>query len=43
MQDTESHDVVTLENQITKRYELLISQRSWPSCSAVPLADCATA
>jgi len=26
MQDTESHDVVTLENQITERYGLLISQ-----------------
>ena len=26
MQDTESHDVVTLENQITERYERLISQ-----------------
>ena len=26
MQDAESHDVVTLENQITERYGLLISQ-----------------
>jgi hypothetical protein len=26
MQDAENHDVVTLENQITERYGLLISQ-----------------
>ena len=26
MQNAESHDVVTLENQITERYGLLISQ-----------------
>jgi hypothetical protein len=26
MQDTESHDVVTLEHQIIERYGLLISQ-----------------
>ena len=26
MQDPESHDVVTLENQITERYGLLLSQ-----------------